>query len=383
MSAGERSAEEARDAPESAKGLPLLDKVAAAAVRTVLPAASDPLRILPWIAAIAVAALVLGRFVAPSLPGAVVGMARAVRIFEIAGSALTQLFAAISIVGIGIALLGLANSTVPAFMRLLALSVSGWASLMVVFGAITADRVAETPSLIGAFFAGTFALLAAIGARGSPLARFPAAILGLIGIASILRALFGFVSVEAAALLSAPTLGSWGRAVATVTTILVALALILALVQIGRTSRGESASGQPAPPSLWSPASIVVLVLAVVCARQAAIGASSDASLANVLFKRAADRFLIQPEPHLSHTARLFLGFLTPLTAAALLFVRRARTLTAAVSLAIVSADITGAPLGAIALVLASLAVLLVARSGHVMWSALIARPPPAPPASP
>jgi len=379
-SAQSLSPEDVRAGSEPDRAAPLLDRMASAAVRTMVPAASDPLRILPWIAVIGVTALVLGRFVAPSLPGTFVGMARTVRFVEVAGSALTQLFAASSIVGLAIALLGLANSTVPAFMRLLALSVSGWVSLMVVFGAITADRVAETPSLIGALFAGTFAVLAAIGARASPLARLPALILGLVGVSSIVRALHGFVSAEAAPLVNADALGSAGRAVATIATILVGLALLLALVQIGRSARAESEPQKPTQASLWSPASIVVLVLAVVCARQAAVGAGSDAGLASVLLKRAADRFLTQPAPHLSHAARLFLGFLTPLTAAALLFVRRMRGLTAAVALTIVAADISSAPLGAIALVLASLAVLLFARSGHVLWSALIARPPSSPP---
>lgn len=366
----------ADESPEAAEALPVTEAAAATAVKTLANEGRDPLRVLPWIALVAVAALVLGRFVAPSLPGAVVGMARTVRFFEVAGSALTQLFAALSLVGLAIALLGLANSTVSAFLRLLAIATSGWVALMVVFGAITADRVAEMPALVGGLFAGTLAVLAAVESRGAPVARLPALVLGLVGASSILRALFGFASLEVVKI-SPAALQGIGGVVATAALSLTSLAALLALVHIGRSSRAEAASAQaPSQASLWSPASIVVLVVALVCARQAMVGASSDAGLGSVLLKRAADRFLTQPLPLFGAPARLFLGFLTPLTAIALLSVRRMRTLAAALSLAMVAADVAGAPLGAIALVLASLAVLLVARSGHVLWSALIARPP-------
>ncbi len=128
---------------------------------------------------------------------------------------------------------------------------------------------------------------------------------------------------------------------------------------------------------------LVVLVLALVFARQAAVGTSADAGVVSVLLKRASDRFMVPPEPYLRGMFRLFLGFLTPLTAAGLLAVRRVPTLGAALCLALVAADVADSPLGAITLVLSSLGILLFARSGHLLWSALVARPPSTPAAPP
>ncbi len=369
------------------------DSVAASAAppsappRLVRPAAPgavaappDPLSSLQYLAVLGVAALVVGRFLAPALPGAVVGMARAVRIFELLGGGLSQLFAFGAIFGLSTALIGAANSTVPAWIRLVAMGVSAYTSLVVIGGAASNERVPETSALIAAALAGGFAILAALASRGSRVTRLHALVIGLVGAASLLRALFGFVDVVAAGLVPAPVLLSAGRAIATVATLSVAAALLLALVQIGRSAPPQKPEdGAPARSTLWSPVTILVLVLAVVCARQALLGGAPEATGLNVILKRASDRFLAHPEPHLRLPVRLFLGFLTPLVATALLFVRRMRSLTAAVVLAIVAADITGAPLGAIALVIASLGVLLVARSGHVLWSALIARSPEPP----
>ncbi len=351
--------------------------------KTVVPGPTDPLRSLQWLAALGVAALVIGRLLAPALPGAVVGMARTVRMVELLGGGLSQLFAFGAIFGLSTALIGAANSTVPAWLRLVAMGVSAYTSLVVIGGAASNDHVPETSALLAAALAGGFAILAALSSRGSPVTRLHALVLGLIGAASLLRALHGFLALFAAEVLSAASLLSAGRVVATISAVLVGLALLLVLVQVGRgapSSKGDDAG--PASSSIWSPVTIVVLVLAVLCARQALMGGAPDATGFNVVLKRASDRFLGQPEPHLRLAVRLFLGFLTPLAAAALLLTRRMRSLAAALALALVAADITGAPLGALALVLASLGVLLVARSGHVLWSASIARPPEPPRAS-
>ncbi len=348
--------------------------------RFAVSAPPDPLSSLQYLAVLGVAALVIGRFLAPALPGAVVGMGRAVRIFELLGGGLSQLFAFGAIFGLSTALIGAANSTVPAWIRLVAMGVSAYTSLVVLGGAASNERVPETSALIAAALAGGFAILAAIASRGSRVTRLHALVIGLVGAASLLRALFVFVDLVTSGLVPAPLLLSAGRVVATVATLAVAVALLLALVQIGRSAPASKVEdGAPPRSTLLHPVTIVVLVLAVLCARQALLGGAPEATGLNVILKRAADRFLGHPEPHLRLPVRLFLGFLTPLVATALLFVRRMRSLTAAVVLAIVAADITGAPLGAIALVIASLGVLLVARSGHVLWSALIPRPPEPP----
>jgi hypothetical protein len=349
-------------------------------IKTTVPAPSDPLKSLQWLAALGVAALVIGRLLAPALPGAVVGMARAVRFFELLGGGLSQLFAFAAIFGLSTALIGAANSTVPAWLRLVAMGVSAYTSLVVIGGAASNDHVPETSALLAAAFAGGFAILAALASRGSPVTRIHALVIGLVGVASLLRAVHGFLDLFAAERVPASILFSSGRVVATASAVLVAFAVLLALVQVGRGAPAQKGDdGPPASSSLWSPATIVVLLLAGLCVRQALLGGAPDATGFNVILKRASDRFLVGPEPHLRLWVRLFLGFLTPFAAAALLFVRRMRSLAAAVALALVAADVTGAPLGAIALVVASLGVLLVARSGHVLWAALIARPPEPP----
>lgn len=341
--------------------------------------APDPLRSIQWLAMLGVAALVLGRFLAPALPGSGVGMASMVRAFEVLGGALTQLFAVGLLVGMSRALIQTASANIPPWLRLLAMATATYAALVVVGGAATSDRGPGSSTLIAGLCAGGFAIVAALASRASRVARIAAFSLALVGAAAVARGIFGLLSLHAAKVMQAATLATIGRITATLSVVLVAGAAALSVVYIGRAARPEVDPGAAERPSLWSPWTLLVLVLAVVCARQAAIGATADAGPASVLLKRAADRFLHQPEPYMRAPIRLFLGFLTPLTAVALLTVRRVRTLSAALCLAIVAADVTDAPLGPLTLVLASLGVLLMARSGHVLWSALIARPP-APP---
>lgn len=334
---------------------------------------------MQWLAILGVAALVFGRFVAPALPGSGVGMARVVRSFELLGSVLSQLFAVSLLVGLSTALIHTANTNIPPWVRLLAMTIATYAALVVVGGAATTDRAPETSALVAALGAGSFAILAALASRASRVARLAALGVGLVGAAAVVRALGGLAILHAAKLLSPSSLVTIGRTTATAGAVLVAVAVALAVVYIGRAAGPEAEPSAAARPSLWSPVTLIVLVLAIVCARQAAMGGAADAGAISVLLKRAADRFLVQPEPYMRAPIRLFLGFLTPLVAIALLTVRRVRTLTAALCLAIVAADVTDAPLGPLTLLLASLGVLLVARSGHVLWSALVARPPAAP----
>lgn len=360
---------------DGAPGRPEGDRATRPAGTPAKPA-PDPLRIVRWLAVLGVAALVFGRFVAPALPGSGVGMARVVRSFELLGGVLSQLFAIGSMVGLSSALIHTANTNIPPWVRLFAMAIATHAALVVVGGAATTDRVPETSALIAALGAGSLAILAALASRASRVTRLAAAALGLVGAAAVVRALGGLVILHAGKLVAPPSLVTVGRVTATASVVLVALAVLVAIVYIGRAASSDPEVGAPARPPLWSPVTLLVLVLAVVCARQAVVGGSADAGAFSVFLKRAADRFLLQPEPFLNAPIRLFLGFLTPLVAIALLTVRRLRTLTAALCLAIVAADVTVAPLGPLTLTLASLGVLLVARSGHVLWSALVARPP-------
>jgi hypothetical protein len=336
----------------------------------------DPLRFFRWLALLGVAALILGRFVAPALPGATVGLGRAVRAFEVTGGVLSQLFAVSVIFGLSTTLIGAANSTVPAWMRLAAMGVSGYAALVVLGGAATNDHAPETSVLIAAGLSGAFAIAASLASRAARVARLPALVVGIVGASAVVRSISGLAQVHAPASVAPSSLVALGRGSATAAGLLVALALALSLVYVGRASGSQEAQPEGSRGSLWSPATIAAIALAMICAWGAIKGGSADASAASVVLKRAADRFLVRPEPYFRPPIRMFLGFLTPLAAAALLSVRRLPTLAAALCLALVAADVTDAPLGAVTLVLASLGVLLIARSGHVLWSALVARPP-------
>lgn len=344
-----------------------------------VPPPGDPLALVRVVAWIGVAALLVGRFIAPALPGTIVGAAGVVRGIELAGAILSQLFAICVAIALATSLVHTATSTIAPWVRLVGVALAAFASFLVLGASTNLEAVPRTAALMASGGAAAFAILAAASSRASRVARLPAVALGLVGAGALVRVLRGLVYLHGAASLPPASLASLGRGLMTVASILVGLAALLALVHIGRASRSEPQEGAREGASLWTPVTLVVLVLAVVCARQAALGASADAGTISVLLKRAADRFLIQPEAHLRGPFRLFLGFLTPLTAAALLSVRRVTTLAAALCLALVAADVADAPLGAMTLVLASLGVLLVARSGHVLWSALVARPPAVP----
>lgn len=347
--------------------------------RVVVPPPHDPMRILRWLAALGVAALLLGRFVAPALPGTLIGMPRAVRAFEVVGGALSQMFAIGTIVGVAVALLATTSTSVPLWIRIYGLAGGAFSALVVIVGAAGLDRAVEGPAVLAAFAAGVFALIAAAGSWRTRVTRLPAASLGLVGGATVIRAGFGLLTLNGQKLVSPAALAPIGRVTATLATLLIGLAMALVLAYVGVSARAEPEPGAPARKSLWSPATLAAVVVAVLLTRWALLGASPEASPMSVLVKRAADRFLVQPEPYLRAPIRLFLGFLTPLGAVAVLFVRRVPTLSAAVCLALIAADVTGAPLGAITLILASLGVLLVARSGHVLWSTLVAKAASAP----
>lgn len=348
-----------------------------------VPPPGDPLQLVRMVAWIGVGALLLGRFVAPALPGAVVGMAKLVRGVELVGHVLSQLFAITAIVALFLALVSTATSTIPPWMRLVGVAIGSFASLLVLGGATNTEPVPTTAALIAAGSAGAFAVLAAAASRASRVVRLPAVVLGLAGAGALVRVVRGLAYLHGAGALSAASLSTFGRVTTTISAILVGLAALLALVHIGRAARPEPQDGAREGASLWTPVTLIVLVLALVFARQAAVGTSADAGALSVLLKRASDRFMVPPEPYLRGMFRLFLGFLTPLTAAGLLAVRRVPTLGAALCLALVAADVADSPLGAITLVLSSLGILLVARSGHLLWSALVARPPSAPAAPP
>ncbi len=156
-----------------------------------VPPPGDPLQLVRMVAWIGVAALLLGRFVAPALPGAVVGMAKLVRGVELVGHVLSQLFAITAIVALLIALVNTATSTIPPWMRLVGVAIGSFASLLVLGGATNTEPVPATAALIAAGSAGAFAILAAAASRASRVVRLPAVVLGLAGAGALVRVVRG------------------------------------------------------------------------------------------------------------------------------------------------------------------------------------------------
>ncbi|MBK8253821.1 MAG: hypothetical protein IPK82_14295 [Polyangiaceae bacterium] len=334
--------------------------------------AGDSLRFLWWLSLLGVAALVLGRFIGPALPGSGVGMTKVVATFDVAGGTLSLLFAASTIVAAGGTLFQTVHTNLPFWIRIVGMAVSTFCALVVVGSAMTNDRAPETPALMAACGAGAFAVLCAVASFRSRVARLTSIVIGFVGLRALFRGLPGLLLVHGEKWISADTLRTQARVGSTIAQLLVGGALALAIVYTSRAPKAE-AHGEPNErPSFWSPVTVFALVLAVVAARQAQLGSAPDAAALNVFLKRAADRFLVQPEPYLRVQIRMFLGFLTPLVAVGLLTVRRLKTLTAAMCLAIVAVDVTDSPIGSLTLVVAALSVTLVARSGHFLWSVLV-----------
>lgn len=339
--------------------------------------------LLPWLAGAGILALVVGKLFAPALPGVSVGVGKYVRSVEIAGGALSQAFAWLSVLAIGRAIFTSLKIEISLPIRLLVFAGSGWVALGIL-GAYT-DRVPDGASLLGAGVAGIVAITSALVAlqrssHGASVLRWPAVALMLVGLGALARSIVGWGVIFSNALSGSgdAAASSWARTGTTIAIALSGAATVLLLIVAGqgfRSAAVRSASegqgtGEGGPP-VASLATIVVLVLAGLAMSQAMSGARDDAGTTAIILKRMSDRFLGLPEPYLRLPVRLFLGFLTPLTAAALLTVRRVGKVAAAAALVLVGADAPHTPLGALALVVASWGVLLPSRDPKAFWSAL------------
>ncbi|HZF53533.1 MAG TPA: hypothetical protein VE093_33025 [Polyangiaceae bacterium] len=316
------------------------------------------LRLVRPLAVVGVLALILGRLLGPSWAGIAVGMGRLTRLMEVAGGALTQLFAMAATVLTMAELLTLTKSRASYLVRILAI-VAGGLAIIVSLSAAAVRVPALSLGLVGVT-SSALAVASAWDAVRAPFARRAALVLGLVGAAGLVRLAGIGIAVLAASRISAP-LTSAARIVATVSFVVEAVALLVAMAVLATGSK-----------KVTSPLTTAALVLAFLATRQAMVGGADDADLVSVLLRRAATRLLTRPEPFIPLQVQFFTGFLAVFAAASALFSRgQVPALAGALALALVARGSPDMPLGALVLVVASMSVVLAAQDDRGLWAAI------------
>jgi hypothetical protein len=321
------------------------------------------LRLVRPLAVLGVLALIFGRLLEPSWAGIAVGMGRLIRVMEVVGGALTQLFAMAATVLAMAQLLALIHSRATSLVRTLAIVAGGLAIIVSLFSA--AMRVPGLSLGVVGVASTALALASAWDAYRSPFARRTALVLGLIGAAGAVRLASIGLAVLAASRASGP-LASVARGVATGSFVLDALALFTAMAVLATNGK-----------KVTSPLTTAALVLAFLATRQAMLGGADDTDTVSLLLRRAATRFLTRPEPFVPFQVQFFVGFLAVFAAVSALFGRgQLPALAAALALALVARGSPDMPLGALVLVLASMSVVLAARDDRGLWATISAEQP-------
>jgi hypothetical protein len=321
------------------------------------------LRLLKPLAVLGVLALIFGRLLGPSWAGVAVGMGSVIRVMEVVGGALSQLFAMAATVLAMAELLALTGSRSSYLVRTLAIVAGGLAIIVSLFSA--AMRVPGLSLGVVGVASTALALASAWDAYRSPFARRTALVLGLIGAAGAVRLASIGLAVLAASRASGP-LASVARGVATGSFVLDALALFTAMAVLATNGK-----------KVTSPLTTAALVLAFLATRQAMLGGADDTDTVSLLLRRAATRFLTRPEPFVPFQVQFFVGFLAVFAAVSALFGRgQLPALAAALALALVARGSPDMPLGALVLVLASMSVVLAARDDRGLWATISAEQP-------
>jgi hypothetical protein len=320
--------------------------------------------VLPWLkpfALFAIAAVIFGRGVAPSIAGSGVGAGKLIDAVERAGGVVSQSFVILgSVVLLGLVLV-VARSAVAPMVRTAALSLGGLVTLLVLSAAPSRSPDA-TLAAIGVA-SSALAIVAAWSARRAVLARGAAIAIGAVGLSSLARlAAIGLLAHThdhaalasgAARVLAATSLGLDG----------------LALLAGASTLAPPRASGK-----LVSPALVVTLVLGLVLARYVVAG-PDEGSFAAILLRRSLQRLVTRPAvPHLD-ALRAFVTALAPLVALAALASRRlVPAVSAALALALMVRSTPETPLCGLVLAIAALALALGSQGGRTLWAALEAQ---------
>lgn len=331
------------------------------------------LRLVPPFAALAILASIFGRAVGPSMEGLAVGLGRIISAVQLVGGVLSQVLAVAAIVLAMGEILVVSRSRVPAPLRLGAIGLGG-AVVLVCF--LASPRRESLPALLVALMSGsavTLALLAGVTSLKASFSRAAGMILGLVGLASLLR-LIAVVIAFQAALPGGARLVMVARGVATAGFLAGLLALAIAAAWIASRSR-----------KLASPGTLIPLALALFLTQKALHADGDDAGALSVLVRRAVDLLIARPLPVLPAGLQIFAALLAPLLAIAALTSRPARgasaaalappAIGAAIALALLVRDAPDMPLGALALVVAGLTAALAAHDDRGVWDTIATAP--------
>jgi hypothetical protein len=313
----------------------------------------------PLAVALFVGALI-GRYLVPNLAGLVVGFDRAAHPIDIAAGVLSQSLAMITEVSAIALILAVGATRLRAPMRLGALALGGFV-VLVCFSAAR-DRVPAFAALPVGLAAAIVAVAGAFASRSAPMAQPAARAVGALGLSSALR--MAALIVASAAPSGPGGAGGFGtaaRVLATVSFAVDAVAIILAMSFSTRRAR-----------SLFDPATVVALAVGLVATRLALGGEQEEAGAAAVLFHRIGAGLLPHPLSFAPPALALFVAFLAPVIAGALL-VRRGPVpaLGGAVALALLARGSPEVPLAALGLLTSGLALALIGTDPAAIWAAL------------
>ncbi len=331
------------------------------------------LRFVPIAAALAALALVLGHVTAPAVQG-VIANGALVRVIDVAGALVSQVFVIMSLPIAARAVLTAARGRAGNVLRASAIALGGFV-IATCFRA--AYEVVSNVAAIGLGVASSLlGIIAAASAFRAPFARSPAVLLGLASAASIVRLVaMGLATLGTGA--TAMSLGVASRAIGVLGALLSVLVLSGALVWIASRSQKAPEPGEPSRPSAVSPATVLVLVLALAATMRAIAGRADEASRGAVFFARAADRLAWRPSPGAS-SLWTFASFVGPIAAIVVLVGllrgsdRRAPpAVVASVVLILVGHASMDVPAGAIAMMIASLSLALAAHDQRGLWRSL------------
>ena len=327
------------------------------------------LRLVPPFAGLAIVASLLGRAIGPSMEGLAVGLGRIIGAVQLSGDLLSQVLAVAAIVLAMGEILVISRSRVPATVRIGSIGLGGAVVLACFLASPRRESLPDALVLLMSLSAVVFAILAGVSALKASFSRAAGLILILASAGSLLRLI-------AVAIASQSRAAGGGRlvvvagAVATAGFVAGLVALAIAAAWIASRSR-----------KLTSPGTLIPLALALFLTQKARYADGDDAGAFSVLVHRAVERLIVRPLPLLPTTFQIFAAVLGPLLAIAALASRPARgaaaaalappAIGAAIALALLVRDAADMPLGALALVIASLTVALAAHDERAVWESL------------
>jgi hypothetical protein len=327
------------------------------------------LRLVPPFAILAIVASLIGRAIGPSMEGRAVGLGRTIEAVKLSGGVLSQVLAVAAIVLAMGEILVVSRSRVPAAVRLGSIGLGGAVVLVCFLASPWRESLPDALVLLMSLSAVAFALLAGASALKASFSRAAGLILLLVGADSLLRLVaVGIASQSRGA--AGGRLEVVARAVATAGFVAGVVALAVAAAWIASRSRKLASAG-----------TLVPLAIALFLTQKARSADGDDAGAFSVLVHRIVERLILRPLPMAPVAFQIFIALLAPLLAIAALASRPARgasaaalappSVGAAIALALLMRDAADMPLGALALVIASLTVAIAAHDERAVWEAI------------